>query len=470
MLRRRSRSRRRTAWCLVATLAALATPAPAGDRTVYEPGVDPAIGFNLVSWWNFGGSGATRWRDAVRNVHAAGFTEVSISPVRYANPSTGVIAASSQRGPELSHIAAGIAEAKGLGMTVTVNPFVEMENFAFWRGEYDPTPGSASWDAFWDGYTAYLGEVAAVAQANGADAMNIGTELKAITRNSGNNERWGEVIATVDAAFDGALGYAANWDNYRHGNLNNAIWSNPAIDYVGIDAYFRDTTTAAESDASGADPNEAFIAKVEAGWNTRLDDEILPYARSLRGGDGLPVVLTEVGYLPYNRTTVNPQNESGPLDSDEQVMAFKGLVRALDGRRDELSAIHVWQWGMDGSGGSKWNVAASPGGDQPNNLPLGEWLSSFVSAPALAGDFNSDGAVDAADYTVWRDNLGSETALPGDTTPGSVTAADYDVWRSNFGTSAADQNAANVAAPEPRAFLTIGLGAVLFSAARGCRA
>ena len=41
--------------------------------------------------------------------------------------------------------------------------------------------------------------------------------------------------------------------------------------------------------------------------------------------------------------------------------------------------------------------------------------------------------VDAADYTVWRNNLGGTATLPNDTTPGSVTAADYDVWKTNFG-------------------------------------
>lgn len=38
------------------------------------------------------------------------------------------------------------------------------------------------------------------------------------------------------------------------------------------------------------------------------------------------------------------------------------------------------------------------------------------------GDFNHDGAVDAADYVVWRNELGSQ-----------YTATDYDVWRANFG-------------------------------------
>ena len=35
----------------------------------------------------------------------------------------------------------------------------------------------------------------------------------------------------------------------------------------------------------------------------------------------------------------------------------------------------------------------------------------------LPGDYNQDGIVNAADYTVWRDNLGSPDSLPNDTSP-----------------------------------------------------
>ena len=43
-------------------------------------------------------------------------------------------------------------------------------------------------------------------------------------------------------------------------------------------------------------------------------------------------------------------------------------------------------------------------------------------AAGLAGDFNFDGAVDAADYVVWRDGLGT-----------TYSQDDYEMWRANFG-------------------------------------
>ncbi len=61
---------------------------------------------------------------------------------------------------------------------------------------------------------------------------------------------------------------------------------------------------------------------------------------------------------------------------------------------------------------------------------------SIYFAGDLPGDYNADGAVNAADYTVWRDHLGDSTVLPNDTTPGTVTEADYGVWKRDFGAAA----------------------------------
>ncbi len=54
--------------------------------------------------------------------------------------------------------------------------------------------------------------------------------------------------------------------------------------------------------------------------------------------------------------------------------------------------------------------------------------------PLFIPDFNGDGAVDAADYSLWRDTLGSSFDLRADANAnGVVDWADYDWWRSGFG-------------------------------------
>jgi hypothetical protein len=62
--------------------------------------------------------------------------------------------------------------------------------------------------------------------------------------------------------------------------------------------------------------------------------------------------------------------------------------------------------------------------------------ASLISDPLMpTGDFNDDGTVNAADYTVWRDQLGSGFMLSneGGVTPGMVTPEDYDSWKNAFG-------------------------------------
>ncbi len=59
----------------------------------------------------------------------------------------------------------------------------------------------------------------------------------------------------------------------------------------------------------------------------------------------------------------------------------------------------------------------------------------LANAP-YPGDYNVDGVVDAADYTVWRDQLGSTApAFSGADGDGSgiVDQIDYDLWRANYG-------------------------------------
>ena len=52
----------------------------------------------------------------------------------------------------------------------------------------------------------------------------------------------------------------------------------------------------------------------------------------------------------------------------------------------------------------------------------------------LPGDYNANGTVDAADYTMWRDTLGSTTDLRADGNgDGVVNTLDYTLWKDNFG-------------------------------------
>jgi hypothetical protein len=74
----------------------------------------------------------------------------------------------------------------------------------------------------------------------------------------------------------------------------------------------------------------------------------------------------------------------------------------------------------------------------------------------LPGDYNEDEVVDAADYTTWRDHLGSSMALPNDDTAG-VSQDDFDRWKMHFGSTAGGSTAA-VSVPEPGSALMLFVG------------
>lgn len=70
---------------------------------------------------------------------------------------------------------------------------------------------------------------------------------------------------------------------------------------------------------------------------------------------------------------------------------------------------------------------------------------------ALSGDYNDNGIVDAADYTMWRNTLGQTgTGLAADGNGnGIIDSGDYGIWTSNFGNHAGSGSGATAAVPEP---------------------
>lgn len=96
--------------------------------------------------------------------------------------------------------------------------------------------------------------------------------------------------------------------------------------------------------------------------------------------------------------------------------------------------------------------------EQLEDFTKAKWLNGTdgwnpvidVAPPVLPGDYNDDGSVDAADYTVWRDSLASALPLPNETASlGVVDAEDFDAWQANFGAVAEAETAAGMAVPEP---------------------
>jgi hypothetical protein len=83
----------------------------------------------------------------------------------------------------------------------------------------------------------------------------------------------------------------------------------------------------------------------------------------------------------------------------------------------------------------------------------------------LAGDYNANGVVDAADYTVWRDHVGSPPGtLPNDTDGVAIGAAQYATWKVNFGmaagSGAGSRATLRAAVPEPTCLAVVAAGLI----------
>jgi hypothetical protein len=90
--------------------------------------------------------------------------------------------------------------------------------------------------------------------------------------------------------------------------------------------------------------------------------------------------------------------------------------------------------------------------DEIGITPIEQFVLPLIAPP---GDYNRDGYVDVADYSVWRNSLGSTTSLAADgNLNGVVDQGDYDLWRVHFGSSVAGGGLA-ATAPEPTTLVLI---------------
>jgi hypothetical protein len=129
-------------------------------------------------------------------------------------------------------------------------------------------------------------------------------------------------------------------------------------------------------------------------------------------------------------------------------------------------AIPLTNW-IVAAGSSSYSIYFALNGNW-GSLPATVFFDNLrlvnLTAP-LTGDFNRDGYVEAADYSLWRKTLGSTTDLRADANiNGVVDAADYQLWKSNLGSTGTGggSTSSNSAVPEPATLLLCG-GALLIT-------
>lgn len=185
-----------------------------------------------------------------------------------------------------------------------------------------------------------------------------------------------------------------------------------------------------------------------------------------------------------HRTNAKAINERGDVvgwgDRDSGVSGQgRGFVYDDSDAATYILEDHVILTGSDVEGLSDWGDLATAWGINDHGWIVGQGDRRFDGATfptsrayllipfdGLAGDYNEDGSVDAADYTSWRDAVGSAAGtLPNDVDGGVIGSDQYNTWRDNFGATSAlgasfslSPSAAATAAPEPATLALMLLG------------
>lgn len=158
-----------------------------------------------------------------------------------------------------------------------------------------------------------------------------------------------------------------------------------------------------------------------------------------------------IDIAPYGADTVDIAG-TATLDGELWVELDAGYAPEMDETFTVLTAQGVSNnLTLSGPDGDKFTFSGST---------ATELVLTFVGG--LAGDYNDDGVVNVADYTVWRDNLGAAAGtLPNDNSGGPIGSKQYNSWASNFGATPNSESQASQSVPEPSA-------GCLFAAFIGC--
>jgi hypothetical protein len=121
---------------------------------------------------------------------------------------------------------------------------------------------------------------------------------------------------------------------------------------------------------------------------------------------------------------------------EEQIFSFENALYGA-GPGDLLHSGLVWLSEEHPAGPYSLAFRLDPLGETQTSIEISnlEFITLVEAPPELLGDYNGNGTVDAADYTVWRNAFGQAGAALGadGNDDGVIDDLDYDIWKANFG-------------------------------------
>jgi hypothetical protein len=216
-------------------------------------------------------------------------------------------------------LAATAAAAHAIGIKTLLKPHLWVRHGA-WQGDI-AMANDDDWARWFASYEAFILHYAQLAEANGFEALAVGTELGKTT---GRTAEWRRLIARVREVFHGKLTYCANWNGEAE---TVAFWDE--LDFIGVQAYYPLATR--------DDPSKT---QIEAAWAP-----IAAKLEALAKRTGKPVVFTEVGYKSHAGALKQPWlwETGGDVDFDLQRDAFAAVFETFWGK-PWFGGTFVWKW------------------------------------------------------------------------------------------------------------------------------
>jgi hypothetical protein len=245
-----------------------------------------------------------------------------------------------------------------------------------------------------------------------------GTKIAITEYNYGAGGHYSGGIAQAD--FLGILGregvFAANWWDLGNGSsyVNSAF--NLYVNYDGAGSGFGDTSV--DADTSNI-ADSAVYASVDSSDPNRM-------------------VVVAINRTGADQTTGIAVTHDRVFDHAEVYRFTNGSANITHAADIELDLLNAFQYTMPA-----WSVT-----------------TLVLISDGLPGDFNRDGTVSAADYTVWRNSTGQTGNVAADANEDDVVDLnDYAMWKANFGRSETAGAGSLTAVPEPPACLLTFLAA-----------